>query len=54
MKRTLSRLFWLLIMALSAVASSTNLPFLRDDFQKAQAQALQRKLPIFIEIWAPW
>lgn len=54
MQRTLSGLSLLLIVALSAVASSTNLPFLRDDFEKARAQALQRKLPVFIEIWAPW
>lgn len=30
------------------------LPFLNDDFGKARAQAVQRKLPIFVECWAPW
>ena len=30
------------------------LPFLADDYPKALAQAKARKLPLFIETWAPW
>ncbi len=30
------------------------LPFHEDDFDKAIAQAKARKLPIFVEAWAPW
>ncbi len=30
------------------------LPFLQDDYGKAFAIARTRKLPLFIESWAPW
>ena len=35
-------------------ASAATLPFIQDDFAKASAQASERKLPIFVECWAPW
>ena len=49
-------LLWLLLAsaAIPAVAKATSLPFIQDDFAKARDQALQRKLPIFVECWAPW
>lgn len=53
MKR-ISSLLFLTIVAMNAVAGATNLPFIEDDFGKARTDALQRKLPILIEIWAPW
>ena len=30
------------------------LPFIEDDFPRALAEARARKLPIFVEAWAPW
>ena len=33
---------------------SKGLPFINDDFQKALAQAKQRNLPLFVDVWAPW
>jgi hypothetical protein len=30
------------------------LPFIHDDYPRALAQARARKLPLFIESWAPW
>lgn len=48
---------WVLlaIMPISAVAGgATGLPLIHDDFPKARSQALQRKLPLFVECWAPW
>ena len=30
------------------------LPFIADDYTKAVAEARARKVPIFIESWAPW
>jgi hypothetical protein len=30
------------------------LPFIQDDYAKALAQARARKVPLFIEAWAPW
>ena len=29
-------------------------PFIEDDFGRALALAKERKLPVFIEGWAPW
>ena len=30
------------------------LPFIADDYDKAVAEARARKVPLFIEAWAPW
>jgi hypothetical protein len=30
------------------------LPFISDDYAKALAEARARRVPIFIEAWAPW
>jgi len=30
------------------------LPFIRDDYARALAEARARRLPLFIEAWAPW
>lgn len=30
------------------------LPFIADDYTRAVAEARARKLPLFIEAWAPW
>ena len=40
----------------SASASSWRpvVPFIEDDFGRALALAKARKLPVFIEGWAPW
>jgi hypothetical protein len=29
-------------------------PFIADDYTRAVAEARARKVPIFIESWAPW
>ena len=34
--------------------ASAALPFLADDYATALTEARARKLPIFIETWAPW
>ena len=31
-----------------------SVPFIEDDFGRALALAKERKLPVFIEGWAPW
>ena len=38
----------------SAAAPRHALPFVEDDYPKALAEARARKLPLFIEAWAPW
>ncbi len=30
------------------------LPFIEDDYPKAMAEAKSKKLPVFVEAWAPW
>jgi hypothetical protein len=37
-----------------APAQPTALPFIDDDYGRALAEARARKLPLFIEAWAPW
>ena len=49
------RLVLLLVsMHLSAVAASATLPFINDDYGRARAEANRRKLPMFVDVWAPW
>lgn len=35
-------------------ATPSHLPFINDNYSEALLQAKQRKLPIFVEVWAPW
>jgi hypothetical protein len=54
----------LLLLPASAAAASTHrpaapharsvLPFITDDYAKALQAARAKKLPLFIESWAPW
>lgn len=56
MKRSLSisiLLVWFISTAFST-ATASRLPFRNDDFAGAAAEARQRHLPIFVEVWAPW
>jgi hypothetical protein len=48
---------FLLLLLFSHVALANpyeRLPFIEDDFQKALAQAKQRSVPLFVDVWAPW
>ena len=38
----------------SAPAPRPAVPFIADDYPGALAQARAKKLPIFVEAWAPW
>lgn len=40
--------------ALSASAAQPVLPFIPDDYAKAVAEAKAKKVPIFVDAWAPW
>ena len=35
-------------------AARPTLPFIEDDYPKAIAEARAKKLPVFVETWAPW
>jgi hypothetical protein len=54
------RSVWLACVALASLAASPAheprqvLPWIKDDYAKALQEARARKLPIFIEAWAPW
>ncbi len=38
----------------SAPVARQVLPWIEDDYTRAVAEARARKLPIFVESWAPW
>ena len=47
------------LLTVSTVAGAADapkeaLPFIADDYGRAVAEAKQRKLPIFVDAWAPW
>src|SRR4029453_6729332 len=45
------------VAALAAAPSSPSksaLPWIEDDFGRALTEAKSKKLPIFVEAWAPW
>ena len=44
----------LLAAILAGAPAKRGLPFIEDDYQQALQQARTRKLPLFIEAWAPW
>jgi len=41
-------------LAAAPAGSRSVLPWIADDYAKALSQARARKVPIFIESWAPW
>jgi endonuclease YncB( thermonuclease family) len=46
-----------LLLASGLVAAAGRppaLPFVEDDYARALAEARARKLPLFVETWAPW
>jgi hypothetical protein len=53
-KTFLFRALLAITIASTSAAGAADLPFIQDNFAKARAQAAQRKLPIFVECWAPW
>ena len=44
----------LVALAPATTAPKTVLPFIDDDYPRALAEAKSKKLPLFIEAWAPW
>ena len=45
------------LLAADAAASTSRppaLPFIDDDYGRALSEARSRKLPLFVEAWAPW
>ena len=50
----MKRLAICLLFLAQGMQAETHLPFIADDYGKALAEAKQRKLPIFVEVSAPW
>jgi tetratricopeptide (TPR) repeat protein len=50
----MKRLLPLVVFALAALGVRAELPFIENDYVKAQAQARAKNLPLFVEAWAPW
>jgi len=44
----------LFLLAICAAATPAGLPWINDNYPKALVEGKQRKLPIFVEVWAPW
>ena len=54
----------LAVLAVSAVAcvtprsstheGATELPFMEDNYSQALSQARARRVPLFVDAWAPW
>jgi hypothetical protein len=44
----------LFALCVAPLVAAENLPFIQDSYGTALSQAKQRKLPIFVECWAPW
>jgi hypothetical protein len=42
------------LLAAAAPATKPALPFIEDDYPRALAEARSKKVPIFVEAWAPW
>lgn len=53
MKRLLGSIL-LTLVASSPIAAQEGVAFIEDNFAKAVAEARTRKVPIFVEAWAPW
>ncbi len=44
----------LALVIASGTAQAAGLPFIADDFERARADATARRVPMFVEVWAPW
>jgi hypothetical protein len=47
-------IFSLFVLCVAPGVTAAGLPFIQDNYAAALSQAKQRKLPIFVEVWAPW
>jgi len=41
-------------LAAAAPARAERNSFIQDDIDRARAEAAARKLPLLVEVWAPW
>jgi hypothetical protein len=43
-----------LVASSVAAAAPSRLPIIEDDYDRARSEAKRRKLPLFVDVWAPW
>ena len=43
-----------LLGSAAPLGAAPTLPFIEDDYARALAEARSRRLPLFVESWAPW
>jgi hypothetical protein len=57
---TLAVTMWAVACATSSAAGTATaagrdiLPFVEDDFGRAETLAREKHLPLFVDVWAPW
>ncbi|HEX4383592.1 MAG TPA: hypothetical protein VH083_11600 [Myxococcales bacterium] len=44
----------LLPLAIALATASSAPHFIQDDYEAARAESQARKVPLFVEVWAPW
>jgi len=44
----------LALVLATAAAAAGSLPFVADDYARALADARARKVPLVVDVWAPW
>jgi hypothetical protein len=42
------------LVLMAVAATPIRLPLLSDDLAAARAEAKARRLPLFVDVWAPW
>jgi len=52
--RLIMAIMLLMLSSSTFSATSKGLPFINDNFEKALAEAKQRNVPLFVDVWAPW
>ena len=44
----------LFVSTVALAAPRTTPSFVSDDYARARVQAVAQKVPLFVEVWAPW
>ena len=43
-----------LLFATASASASASLPWVEDNYAQALAAAKARRVPLFVDVWAPW
>jgi hypothetical protein len=44
----------MIFLASLLFTAATRLPIIDDDYPRACAEAIERNVPLFVDVWAPW